>query len=134
MSACRRRGRNGSVMIQMMITMLVVSLFFPLMIQMTKIVMKSERFPVEIQDQIALTQLRRFMNSCKITAVLSDELICETDRLWHLRTSTSNLYLSDGTIIVLADVSEVQFEKRNRQIWMLYQRKNQWKEALIACD
>ena len=134
MSACRRRGRNGSVMIQMMITMLVVSLFFPLMIQMTKIVMKSERFPVEIQDQIALAQLRRFMNSCKIAAVMSDELVCETDRLWRLRTSASNLYLSDGTIIVLADVSEVQFEKRNHQIWMLYQRKNQWKEALIACD
>ena len=134
MSACRRRGRNGSVMIQMMITMLIVSLFFPLMIQMTKIVMKSDRFPVEIQDQIALAQLRRFMNSCKITAVLSDELICETDRPWHLRTSANNLYLSDGTIIVLSDVSEVFFEKRDREIWMLYQRKNQWKEALIACE
>ena len=134
MSACRRNARNGSIMIEMMLSLLVVSLFFPLMIQLTKLVMNSERFPVELQDQIGLAQLRRFYNSCRITTVMSDELICETDKPWHLRTSENNLYLTDGTIIVLADVSEVFFEKRGREIWMLYQRRNQWKEALIAYE
>lgn len=121
-------------MSELLICLIVITLFFPMMIRLMQVLSSVNRFPIEIQDQIGLAQLRRFFTSCRITNVNEHEIVCENDRQWHLKCSDHHLFLSDGTIIVLADVNEVVFEERGNQVWMYYCRNNQWKEALIAYE
>ncbi|MBQ7889193.1 MAG: hypothetical protein IJ356_05495 [Erysipelotrichaceae bacterium] len=119
-------------MLQLLMAVLVICMFFPLMLRMTQSLISIQRFPSEVQDQIGLAQLRRFLNCCKVQSISIDELICVNDKQWHLRCSEKNLFLSPGTIIVLEGIEEVFFDQRDNQIWMLYLRNNQWKEALIT--
>lgn len=119
-------------MIQLMICTAVLSLFFPLMLKMTQLLLSLDRFPSQVQDQIGLAQLRRFLNSCPVTQIQRYQLSCENDRQWHLQCSANHLYLSPGTVVVLEGVSEAMFELRGTSIYLIYLRKNQWKEAIIA--
>ena len=128
----RRRNRTGSILMDMLLTLMVVSLFMPIALSAFTIFSKVERFPYEVQDQIAFVQLRRFLNGCRIVTVDDRELICENDKLWHLRASAQNLYLSDGTIIVLQQIDDMFFEVVNQMIWLFYERDGVWKEALIG--
>lgn len=119
-------------MMELMLVMLILSLFFPLMVRLTHILASRKMFPSEVQDQIGLAQLRRFLNSCPVVELSAHELVCENEKEWHLRCSDHHLFLSDGTMIVLEGISEVLFEIREREIWMMYQRNHVWKEALIT--
>ncbi len=119
-------------MTEVLFVMLILSLFFPMMTSLTKMLASVERFPKEVQDQIGLAQLRRFFNGCNVKAVYDHELVCENEKFWSLHCSDQHLFLSDGTIIVLEGISEVVFDQRGNAVWMMYRRNNQWKEALIA--
>ena len=116
----------------MLLTLVIVSLFLPVSLSVFSILAKIERFPYEVQDQIAFVQLRRFLNSCRIVYVDEKELICENSQRWHLKASAQNLYLSDGTIIVLQEIDDMVFEVVNQMIWLHYERDEIWKEALIG--
>ena len=128
----RRRNRTGSILMDMLLTLVIVSLFLPVVLSAFHIYFKIERFPYEVQDQIAFVQLRRFLNGCRIISVDENELSCENDRLWHLRASAQNLYLSDGTIIVLQQIDDMYFDAVNQMIWLYYERNGLWKGALIG--
>ena len=119
-------------MISLLLSMMILSLFFPMTLTLTQHLISIERFPHEVQDQIALVQLRRFLNGCLIEEVHSNQLVCQNEKEWKLQCSQNHLYLSDGTIIVLEGVDEVYFETRDNEVWMLYQRNTKWKEVLIA--
>lgn len=119
-------------MIELLLVMVIVSLFFPMMTNISGMLARVERFPTEVQDQIGLAQLRRFLNGCRIREIHSHQLVCENEKQWTLRCSDHHLFLSDGTIIVLEGVTEVFFEQRENEVWMMYERNHQWKEALIS--
>ncbi len=116
----------------LLLSVVIVSLFMPLVFSVFNVFSKVERFPYEVQDQIALVQLRRFLNGCRVVSVNDRELTCENDKVWHLKASSQNLYLSDGTIIVLHQIDDLYFEVNNRMIWLYYVRNGVWKEALIG--
>ena len=128
----RRRNRTGSILMDMLLTLVIVSFFMPMALSVFIIFSKIERFPYEVQDQIAFVQLRRFLNGCRILSVDDKELTCENDKIWSLRASSQNLYLSDGTIIVLQQIDDMYFEVVNQMIWLYYERNGVWKEALIG--
>ena len=119
----RRRNKTGSILMDMLLTLVIVSLFMPIALSSFNIFSQVERFPFEVQDQIALVQLRRFLNGCRILSVDDKELTCENDKIWSLRASSQNLYLSDGTIIVLQQIDDMYFEVVNQMIWLYYERK-----------
>ncbi len=116
----------------MLLTLVIVAFFIPMFLSVFTIFSTVERFPYEVQDQIAFVQLRRFLNCCRIVSVDEKELNCENDQLWQLRASAQNLYLSDGTIIVLQQIDDMYFEVVNRMVWLHYERDKVWKEALIG--
>ena len=128
----RRRNKTGSILMDMLLTLVIVSFFIPIALSSFNIFSQVERFPFEVQDQIALMQLRRFLNGCHIVSVDKKELICENDKTWYLRASAQNLYLGDGTIIVLQQIDDMYFEVVHQKIWLLYKRDEFWKEALIG--
>ena len=128
----RRGNKTGSILMDMLLTLVIVSLFMPIALSSFKIFSQVERFPFEIQDQIALVQLRRFLNGCHIVSVDEKELICENNKTWHLRASAQNLYLSDGTIIVLQKIDDMYFEVVHQMVWLHYERNEIWKEVLIG--
>lgn len=130
----QRRNRIGSIMTELLLGLLVATLFLPLMLKAAQVLYSGIQFPHRLQDQISFVQLRRFLNSCHSFEVDSDELVFYNEKRWTLRCSESNLYLSDGTVIVLPEVNQVAFEKRADEIWMLYYREEEWKEVLIGCE
>ena len=117
---------------EMLMTLVIVSVFMPIVVTALTMMANVERFPYEVQDQIALAQLRRFLNGCRVLSVDEDELICENEKVWSLRASSENLFLSDGTIIVLQQIDGMYFEVVDDLIWLSYLRKGCWKEALIG--
>ena len=119
-------------MMETVITLLIVSLFMPIVLSVFTAIAELERFPYEAQDQIALAQLRRFLNGCAVKSVDVDELVCMNDKTWRLRASSENLYLSEGTIIVLSEIDGIYFDVVDGLIWLYYLRHGKWKVALIG--
>lgn len=119
-------------MIEMLMAMMILSLFYPLMLSCAQLLIRIDRFPAEVQDQIGLAQLRRFLNGCPVESVSDDKLICINHKMWSLQVSDHHLYLSDGTVIVLEGVNQIYFEQCDSLIWLHYVRNGQWKKALIA--
>ena len=130
--SCHRRRNRGSILIQFLMTLLMSVLFLQIGVQSLKLLASVSLFPASTQDLIGIAQLRRFLNGCKITSVSTHELQCENDREWVLRCSKHNLYLGDGTIIVLESVNEVVFEVDQNNVWMQYHRNNESRKVLIG--
>ena len=119
-------------MMETLLTMTILSLFIPILFFVTYTYSSFERFPYEVQDQIGLAQLRRFLNGCPILSVTSQQLVCQNGKEWILRASDHHLYLSDGTLIVLEGVNQIYFELKDNLVYLHYVRLKTWKQALIG--
>lgn len=88
----------------------------------------------EVNDELALVDLRRIMLLAYNLDVGYDEIrFVYQDKDYCLALNNNNLVLSPGYQLYIADVDELYFEIRNNCIYVIYQRKNKNYEKVISC-
>ena len=126
-------NKKGYVILDVVVALLIIVLSMPITYHCYKIVANNELFPVRIQDQIALTQVRRIMNTCYGININFNSLSCNyNDKIISIQTSNKNTYISDGTLIIFNDVNDIYFTQENNRIYLNYLRNKRWEKGFIS--
>ena len=125
--------KHGYAILDVIISLLIICISMPLVYSSYKIIANNEMFPVVIQDQIALTQLRRIMNTCYDIDIQYDTLSCiYKDEVISIQTSSNNTFISDGTLIIFSGVSDIFFTVQQIRIYLNYLRNKKWEKGFIS--
>ena len=125
--------KKGYAILDVIISILIICASLPLIYTSYKLIANNEMFPLVIQDQIGLTQLRRIMNTCYDITIDNDTLSCKyKDEIISIQTSVNNTYISDGTLIVLSGVNTIYFSEFQNRIYLNYLRNNKWEKGFIS--
>ncbi len=126
-------NKKGYAIIDVIISILIICISMPLIYSTYKIIGNNEMFPVVIQDQIGLTQLRRIMNTCYDIDIQNDTLSCiYKDEVISIQTSSNNTFISDGTLIIFSGVSDIFFTVLQNKIYLNYLRNSKWEKGFIS--
>ena len=129
----RFRDTVGSIMTEFMISMLIVVSFLPIAMNSILVISKSIGFSEEIQDEIALAQLRRILvigynfknrgNQLEFT-YQGKEVV--------LSYKNNHLLLSPGTQIFLSEIDSCIFEEEGKLLKCIYERKEKIYEKVLV--
>ena len=109
-------GRDGYVIQDFLLTLLIVVVMAQILTSAVALAIRSMQYGQDVQDEIALAQLRRIL-------IISDDF----------RTDGSALYfVNQGTQIMLVDVDSVSFLEEGNLIRCIYERKGIFHERIIA--
>lgn len=87
----------------------------------------------EINDEIALAQLREQMLIAYDMYVTSDQIdFIYKNKDFKLSLVNGKLILQPGTQIYLADIDDLRFETRNGCVYVIYERNNKTYERVIC--
>lgn len=128
------RRRSGSIFISdLILSVMIVILLLPATVISVAVIHDAMRFNEEVQDEIALIQLRHIL-------LISYEL--ETDgsclyyeyqgKEYRLHQVNDNLIIQPGTQIILAGIDDCGFVTENRCIILNYERKGKAYRAAVA--
>lgn len=127
------RMSAGFALIEILITMIIVVAMIPVTIVCLSPLMNALTFNEEVQDQIALSQIRRIL-------LLSYDIECERTRLTFayqekpltLSIKNDHLVLSPGTQIFLSKIDGAVFEEKDECIYIVYTRMNRQYEKVLC--
>lgn len=125
--------RNGFLMPDFLMTMLITVIMAQIVVSSLVLLLHSVSFDQEVQDEIAIAQLRRIL-------IISTDFKTTTDTLYFtnqgremkLRVVNDNLIIQPGTQIMLVDVDGVTFMEQGHTIVCHYERKGAQHERIIA--
>ena len=129
----RNYRRRGFFLDQFLIPLFIALIFLPLINSCILILSSSFRFNEEIQDTIALAQLRHIMFVSDEYQVYDSVIYCQ----YHhepaeIRQVNRNLLLQPGTQIFLTDVDYLSFFSEGQVIGIEYTRKDrQYRRILV---
>lgn len=87
----------------------------------------------EINDELALAQLREQMLIAYDMYVSSDEIdFIYKNKEFKLSLVNNKLILQPGTQIYLNDIDDLRFEQRNGCVYVIYERNNKRFERVIC--
>ena len=87
----------------------------------------------EINDELALAQLREQMLIAYDMYVTSDQIdFIYKNKDFKLSLVNNKLLLQPGTQIYLADIDDLRFETRNGCVYVVYERNNKTYERVIC--
>lgn len=127
------RHAGGFVIEQLLIVLIIVGLLVPITVSALKVAEKTLTFTEEIQDEIALSQLRKIM-------MIGDEYQIRTDCLQfeyqgedsEISLVNRHLILQPGTQIFLSEIDNAAFLERDGVIMMQYARgERHYERALV---
>ena len=130
----RRRSRNGSVLIaDVLMSVMIVVMLVPVTVISIALMHDAMQFNMQVQDETALTQLRRIL-------LISYDM--ETDgtclyfeyqgRQCRLQQVNENLIIQPGTQIILADIDTCSFVTEGNTVNLSYERNGKTYRAAIA--
>jgi hypothetical protein len=125
--------RSGFAMIEILITLMVVAAMIPITVLCIKPFENLLGFNEEIQDQIALSQLRRIL-------LLSYEIKCDPEqitfvyqeKLRNLSCINDHLILSPGTQIFISNIDTAYFIEEGNCIYIVYERQQKQYEKILC--
>lgn len=125
--------RNGFLMPDFLMTMLITVIMAQIVVSSLVLLLHSVSFDQEVQDEIAIAQLRRIL-------IISTDFKTTTDTLYFtnqgremkLRVVNDNLIIQPGTQIMLVDVDGVTFMEQGHTIVCHYVRNGAQHERIIA--
>ena len=129
----RKRRNRGFLLEQFLIPLLTALMLVPLMTSCLGILGRSSGLSQDLQDEIALAQLRHVLIVSDEYAVSSYAVSC----IYHdepIRIEQVNRFLlvRPGTWIFLSDIDTCQFALENDCIVLYYSRKNsQFRRVLV---
>ena len=129
----RRRWRSGIISGRLIISLIICLTMLPVTISAMKLLGKQLVFREEVQDEIALAQLRHIL-------IVSDEFICYGNELHFLyQCEYSRLYavnhhliLSPGTRIYLSDIDAVSFRMDEGLVCIRYERNGKEYDRILV--
>jgi prepilin-type N-terminal cleavage/methylation domain-containing protein len=125
--------QSGFALIEMLMTMMIVTALIPITILCIRPFNGALQFDEEIQDQIALSQMRRII-------LLSYDLQCSPQQLdfiyqrKHCTLSFKNnhLILSPGTQIFISEIEDAYFKEEYNCIYIIYEREGKEYEKVLG--
>ena len=118
----RNTGRRGFILTELIIVLIASMFLMPIGLSALKVLKPMISFREEVQDAIALTQLKHIL-------IVSEDFAADGNLsfIYHrepcvLRTVNNHLILSPGTQIFLSEIDSAVFENRNGIITLTYER------------
>ncbi len=128
----RHRGRRGFMTGRLVFSLAVCLMMMPLTVTAMKVIGRQLVFREEVQDEIALAQLRRIL-------ITGDDYVCsrqEVTFLYHsatvrLYTVNRRVILTPGTQIFLSDIDSAYFYLDNGLLYISYSRMDRTYERVL---
>lgn len=125
--------RNGFLMPDFLMTMLITVIMAQIVVSSLVLLLHSVSFDQEVQDEIAIAQLRRILIISTDFKTTADTLyFTNQGREMKLRVVNDNLIIQPGTQIMLVDVDGVTFMEQGHTIVCHYERNGAQHERIIA--
>jgi hypothetical protein len=117
----------------LLLSILIISLLVPVSAACISALNGSMQFEEELQDEIALMQLRRrLMLAYDIREETGGICYVYQDHEEQLHKVNRNVIVQPGTLIFLADVDAAWTEMRRDGIYIVYERDGRRYERIIA--
>ena len=113
------------------LSMFIISTFIPIMFNCL-LLLKTDDFSYDLQDEIALIQLRRIL-SVSYDLQASDNCLSFIYKNEQRMISevNNNLIMQKGTIIILCDVEDVSFVIYDGLLYLYYRRLDKDYEKIV---
>ena len=127
------RRRAGFALIEVLLSMMVLTAMIPITVLCIQPFGSMLQFDQEIQDQIALSQLRRIL-------MLSYNVSCRSDEIDFVYQQqprcvslvNDHLVLSPGTQIFMTEIDHVTFLEEGKFIYIVYMRNQKEYEKILT--
>ena len=127
------RLHRGSTLAEVLVVLLVVSVLIPVTVLCLKSFPPLLTFDEELQDQIALSQLRRILLLSYDLKYTYDELsFTYQEKERHLMYRNDHLVMTPGTQIFLSAVDDAYFQFSDNAIYVCYQRGSKEYEKVLS--
>lgn len=124
---------SGSALSEVLLVLLVASIMVAPVVSAMRLVPRFLSFQDDVQDEIALSQMRRIlMLSYKIEAQGSTLAYTYQDREFTLSMVNGNLIIQPGTQMILPHIAHAYFESDGEVIYVVYTREDQERKAPLV--
>jgi hypothetical protein len=125
--------RSGFAMIEILITLMVVTGMIPITVLCIKPFENLLGFNEEIQDQIVLSQMRRiFLLSYEIKYSPEQITFLYQEKRRTLSCINDHLVLSPGTQIFISNIDTAYFIEKENCIYIVYERQKKQYEKILC--
>lgn len=127
------RRHAGYALIEVLLTLIILTAMLPITLVCIQPFEQMLKFNQEIQDQIALSQLRRIL-------MLSYQVSCSDSEInftYHQHPQTvslinNHLVISPGTQIFMTEIDGVMFFEKGKFIYIAYTRNQKEYEKILG--
>ena len=120
-------------MTDVLLVLLVATMMMAPVVSAIRLVPRFLTFQEEVQDEIALAQMRRIlMLSYKVENRGSTLAYTYQDREFRLSMVNGNLIIQPGTQMVLTRISNARFESVGEVIYVVYSREEKERTAPLV--
>lgn len=113
------------------LSMFIISTFIPIMFNCL-LLLKIDDFSYDLQDEIALIQLRRILSvSYDLQANDNCLSFIYKNEQRMISEVNNNLIMQNGTIIILCDVEDVSFVINDGLLYLYYRRLDKDYEKIV---
>lgn len=127
------RLQNGFALVETVLTLMIVTAMIPVTILCIRSIDGMLQFDEELQDQIALAQLRRiFLLSYEIQPSSDEIRFIYQQKEWNLSFTNDHLVLSPGTQIFLSKIDSCSFCEVNECLYIYYTRGLEQYEKILC--
>jgi hypothetical protein len=120
-------------MMQILLGLAVIAMLMPVCTLSIAVLCRQTSFDHQIQDEIALTQLRRMLIVADSLEISGAELNMEYQgEIRCLQMVNSNLIMKPGTLIFLPQIEDCRFRKEGNVFLLSWQRSGVTQERAIA--
>lgn len=128
-------NKKGFIISDYIITLLVITMLFNIMVQSFTIINRYDFLNQRIQDELMIYHLRK-------TMLLSEDLEISDNRLnfnyksepWHIYMAKDKLILGDGVQVLLDKITSTKFIVDNKILYIEYVRNNKLYKRGIKKD
>jgi hypothetical protein len=129
----RKRRREGFVLTELLLAVSIVVFLIPVSLVFLSALIPSLAFHEDVQDEIALAQLRRILSLSYERQLTGDHLELRYEgKDMSLVFLNRKLILKPGTQIFLADLDDCQLVQEGDSVYVLYERKGKEKEKILT--
>lgn len=131
---CRGGRRRGFILTELIIVLTGVMFLMPAAVSCLRVLMPAVAFREEVQDEIALTQLKHILIVSGDFQTGSSLSFIYHGEPYVLRTVNRHLILSPGTQIFLSEIDSASFEDRGGIITLIYERNGKEYIRPLVCS
>lgn len=123
----------GFTMIEMILSLLCISMFIPLVVHGAQIVLFDQSIQVqEMEDMMGIEQLRLYLAQGNVTSIDNNCLYYAREKEYSLLLVNRNLTLRPGNLVFLTAIDEIEFYEEEFSCCMKYKKNGKWYDVWIG--